>query len=222
MRILLAEDEKPLTRAIVKIFEKQHHSADAVYDGEEALSYLEAGNYDVVVLDIMMPKRDGISVLRELRAKGNQIPVLLLTAKSEIDDKVLGLDSGANYYLTKPFDAKELLAALRAITRTQGEVENRLSFGNITLDRSTFELSSPSGSFRLANKEFQMMELFLSNPRHILPTERFLEKIWGIDSDVQINVVLAYISYLHKKLPALQATVYIKAHRNAGYSLEEL
>ena len=154
MRILLAEDEKPLTRAIVKIFEKQHHSADAVYDGEEALSYLEAGNYDVVVLDIMMPKRDGISVLRELRAKGNQIPVLLLTAKSEIDDKVLGLDSGANYYLTKPFDAKELLAALRAITRTQGEVENRLSFGNITLDRSTFELSSPSGSFRLANKEF--------------------------------------------------------------------
>ena len=222
MRILLAEDEKPLARAIVKIFEKQHHSADAVYDGEEALSYLEAGNYDVAVLDIMMPKRDGISVLKELRAKGNPIPVLLLTAKSEIDDKVLGLDSGANYYLTKPFDAKELLAALRAITRTQGEVENRLSLGNITLDRSTFELSSPSGSFRLANKEFQMMELFLSNPRHILPTERFLEKIWGFDSDVEINVLWAYISYLRKKLTALQATVCIKAHRNAVYSLEEL
>lgn len=221
MRILLAEDEKPLARAILKIFEKNHHSADAVYNGEDALSYLAAGNYDAAVFDVMMPKMDGITALKTLRAQGNRIPVLMLTAKSEIDDKVLGLDSGANYYLTKPFDSKELLAALRAITRTQAEVDSRLTFGNITLDRSTFELSSSSGSFRLANKEFQMMELFMSNPHHIIPAERFMEKIWGFDSEVEINVVWAYVSYLRKKLAALNANILIKASRNAGYSLEE-
>lgn len=221
MRILLAEDERPLARAIVKIFEKSHYSADAVYNGEDALLYIESGNYDVAVLDIMMPKMDGIAVLKALRAKGSRIPVLLLTAKSEVDDKVLGLDSGANYYLTKPFDAKELLAAIRAITRSETAADSTLSFGNITLDRATFELSSPSGSFRLANREFQMMELFLANPRHILPAERFLEKIWGYDSEAEVSVVWVYISYLRKKLTALHADVQIKASRNAGYSLEE-
>lgn len=221
MRILLAEDERPLARAIVKIFEKNHYSADAVHNGEDALLYIESGNYDVAVLDIMMPKMDGIAVLKTLRAKGSRIPVLLLTAKSEVDDKVLGLDSGANYYLTKPFDAKELLAAIRAITRSETAADSTLSFGNITLDRATFELSSPSGSFRLANREFQMMELFLANPRHILPAERFLEKIWGYDSEAEVSVVWVYISYLRKKLTALHADVQIKASRNAGYSLEE-
>lgn len=222
MRILLAEDERLLARAIVKIFEKSHYSADAVHDGEDALLYIESGNYDVAVLDVMMPKMDGITVLKTLRGKGNRIPVLLLTAKSEVDNKVLGLDSGANYYLTKPFDAKELLAAIRAITRSETAADSTLSFGNITLDRATFELSTPSGSFRLANREFQMMELFLSNPRHILPAERFLEKIWGYDSDAEISVVWVYISYLRKKLTALHADVQIKASRNAGYSLEEI
>ncbi|MDD5952973.1 MAG: response regulator transcription factor [Oscillospiraceae bacterium] len=222
MRILLAEDEKPLTRAIVKLLEKSHYCADAVHNGEDAIAYLESGNYDAAILDIMMPKLDGISVLKRLRANGNPIPVLMLTAKSEVDDKVLGLDSGANYYLTKPFETKELLAAIRAITRSQGELDNRLSFGNIALDRTTFTLSSPTGSFRLANKEFQMMELLLSNPHRILSAERFLEKIWGYDSDVEINVVWAYISYLRKKLTALQANIAIKAYRNAGYSLEEV
>lgn len=222
MRILLAEDERPLARAIVKIFEKNNYSADAVHNGEDALLYIESGNYDVAILDIMMPKLDGIAVLKTVRARGNRIPVLLLTAKSEVDDKVLGLDSGANYYLTKPFDAKELLAAVRAITRSETAADSTLSFGNITLNRATFELSSPSGSFRLANREFQMMELFLSNPRHILPAERFLEKIWGYDSDAEISVVWVYISYLRKKLAALHADIQIKASRNAGYSLEEL
>lgn len=222
MRVLLAEDERPLARAIVKIFEKNHYSADAVHDGEDALLYIESGNYDVAVLDVMMPKMDGIAVLKTVRARGNHIPVLLLTAKSEVDDKVLGLDSGANYYLTKPFDSKELLAAIRAITRSETAADSTLSFGNITLDRATFELSSPSGSFRLANREFQMMELFLSNPRHILPAERFLEKIWGYDSEAEISVVWVYISYLRKKLAALHANVQIKASRNAGYSLEEV
>ena len=221
MRILLAEDERSLARAIVKIFEKNNYSADAVHNGEDALEYLESGNYDVVVMDIMMPKMDGITALKKLRAGGNQIPVLMLTAKAEIDDKVLGLDSGANYYLTKPFDTKELLATLRAITRTQAVVDTKMSVGNITLDRSTFELASPSGSFRLANKEFQMMEMLMTNPHHIISAERFMEKIWGFDNEAEINVVWTYISYLRKKLSALHADINIKSSRNAGYSLEE-
>lgn len=221
VRILIAEDEKPLARAIVKIFEKNHYSADAVHNGEDALLYLQSDNYDVVVMDIMMPVMDGITALKKLRAAGNPIPVLILTARSEVDDKVLGLDSGANYYLTKPFDAKELLAAVRAITRTQSEISSKLIFGNISLDRSTFELSSPTGSFRLANKEFQMMEMFMANPRSILSAERFMEKIWGFDNEAEINVVWVYISYLRKKLSALDANIYIKVSRNIGYSLEE-
>ena len=221
MRILLAEDERSLARAIIKIFEKNNYSADAVHNGEDALMYLEGGNYDVVVLDVMMPKMDGITALKKLRASGNQIPVLMLTAKSEIDDKVLGLDSGANYYLTKPFNTKELLATIRAITRTQAEVDTKLTVGNITLDRSTFELSSPHGSFRLANKEFQMMEIFMSNPHHIISAERFMERIWGFDNEAEINVVWVYVSYLRKKLAALHANISIKSSRNAGYSLEE-
>lgn len=220
MRILLAEDEKALAKAIVKIFEKNNYSADAVYDGEEALAYIESGNYDVAVLDIMMPKLDGISVLKKVRASGNRIPILMLTAKSEIEDRVLGLDSGANDYLPKPFDTRELLARIRAITRAKEETDTKLGFGNITLDRATFELSSPTGSFRLANKEYQMMEYFLSNPRRIISAEQFMEKIWGYDSDAEINVVWVYISYLRKKLTALGADIAIKASRNAGYSLE--
>lgn len=221
MRILLAEDEKSLARALSKIFEKNNYSVDAVYNGEDALQYLQTGNYDVAVLDIMMPKMDGITVLKELRAQGSQLPVLLLTAKAEVDDRVLGLDSGANYYLTKPFNTKELLAAIRAITRAQMEVGTKLAFGNITLDRATFELASPTGSFRLANKEFQMMDVFMSNPRHLISAERLMEKIWGFDSEAEINVVWVYISYLRKKLSALNANVVIKASRNAGYTLEE-
>ena len=221
MRILLAEDEKPLARVILKIFAKNNYSADAVHNGEDALEYLETGSYDVAVLDIMMPRMDGITVLQRLRADGNQIPVLLLTAKSEVDDKVLGLDSGANYYLTKPFDTKELLATIRAITRSQTELNTKLSVGNITLDRATFELASATGSFRLANKEFQMIEILMANPHHIISAERFMEKIWGYDSSAEINVVWVYISYLRKKLAALHADIQIKVSRNLGYSLEE-
>ncbi len=220
MRILLAEDEKALAKAMVKIFEKNNYSADAVYDGEDALAYLEAGNYDVAVLDIMMPKMDGITVLRKIRAEGNRIPVLMLTAKSEIEDRVLGLDSGANDYLPKPFDTRELLARIRAITRSREESDAKLIFGNVTLDRTTFELSTVTGSFRLANKEFQMAEYLFSNPRRIISTEQFMEKIWGYDSDAEINVVWVYISYLRKKLAALGADVRIVASRNLGYSLE--
>ena len=220
MRILLAEDEKPLSRAIVRIFEKNNYSVDAVYNGEDAIAYISTGNYDALVLDIMMPKADGIAVLKTIRSAGNSLPVLILSAKSEIDDKVLGLDSGANYYLTKPFDSKELLAALRAITRTQKSADSKLTVGNITLDRAKYELSSPKCGFRLANKEFQMMELLMSNPGRIISTERFMEKIWGYESNTEISVVWVYISYLRKKLTALEANVSIKASRNSGYSLE--
>ena len=221
MRILLAEDERSLSRAIIALLERNNYSADAVYDGQEVLAYLEAGNYDALILDWMMPKLDGLCVLRALRQRGNRIPVLMLTAKSEVDDKVLGLDSGANDYLTTPFSTQELMARIRAMTRSQtGQFTSRLTFGNITLDQATFEISSPSGSFRLANKEFQMMELLMRNPRQLIPTERFLERIWGYDSDVELNVVWVYISYLRKKLAALRADIQIKVTRNAGYSLE--
>ena len=219
MRILLAEDEKALSKALVKIFEKNNYSIDAVYDGEEALDYLDGGNYDAAVLDIMMPKVDGITVLKKLRAGGSDLPVLMLTAKSEIDDKVLGLDSGANYYLTKPFDSKELLAAVRAITRSGNEVDTKMSFGNITLDRASFELSGPAGDVKLANKEFQMMELLMAKPGNIISVDTFMDHIWGYDSDTESNVVWVYVSYLRKKLTAIGSDVMIKASRNAGYSL---
>lgn len=220
MKLLFAEDERSLSRAITHILEKNCYSVDAVYDGQAALDYLENGDYDGIILDIMMPKVDGITVLRELRSKGNHVPVLMLTAKAEIDDKVLGLDTGANDYLTKPFDTKELLARIRAMTRGNRAVDATLNYGNITLNRTNFELSSPTGSFRLANKEYQMMELLLMNPGQTISTERFLEKIWGFDTEAEQNVVWVYISYLRKKLTALGANVQIRAARNVGYRLE--
>ena len=220
MRILLAEDEKALSKALVKIFESSNYSIDAVFDGQEALDYLEAGNYDAAVLDIMMPKVDGITVLKKLRESGSKLPVLMLTAKSEIDDKVLGLDSGANYYLTKPFDAKELLAPVRAITRSDNEVDTKMNIGNLTLDRSNYELASPKGSVTLANKEFQMMEMLMSNQGKVVSVDSFMDHIWGYDTETESNVVWVYVSYLRKKLTALDANVKIKALRNAGYTLE--
>lgn len=222
MRILLAEDERSLARALVRILEKNNYAAEAVYNGEDALAYLENGNYDAAILDIMMPKMDGLTVLKKLRQQGNSIPVLMLTAKAEVDDKVLGLDSGANDYLTKPFDTRELLARLRAMTRKQSAADPTLRFGNIALDRAAFTLYSPSGSFRLTSKEYQMMEMLMNDPRCLISTERFMEKIWGLDSDAEINVVWVYISYLRKKLSALKADIQIRSARNAGYSLEEL
>ncbi len=219
MRILLAEDERALSKALVKIFEKSNYSIDAVYDGQEALDYLEAGNYDAAVLDIMMPEVDGITVLKRLREAGSDLPVLLLTAKSEVDDKVLGLDSGADYYLTKPFDAKELLAAVRAITRSGSVVDTKLRFGGLTLDRTSFELASASSGVVLSNKEFQMMEMLMTKPGSVVSVEAFMDHIWGYDTETESNVVWVYISYLRKKNAPLGADVKIKALRNAGYTL---
>ncbi len=221
MRLLLAEDEKELSQALVTILKHSNYSVDAVYDGRDALDYLDSGIYDGAILDIMMPKMDGITVLKTIRSRGNSIPVLLLTAKSEIDDRVAGLDSGADDYLTKPFATKELLARIRAMTRRQGDTSDSvLKFQNLTLNRSTFELAVDGQSSRLGNKEFQMMEMLMVNPGQVIPTERFLEKIWGYDSDAELNVVWVYISNLRKKLNSLGADVQIRAARNLGYSME--
>ena len=221
MRLLLAEDERSLSRALVTILNRNGFEADAVYDGKAALEAIESGNYDGAVLDIMMPKMNGLEVLKTIRDKKNLIPILMLTAKAEIDDKVEGLDLGANDYLTKPFAAKELLARIRTMIRTQTtQTESILYVGNITLNRATFELTSPTGSFRLANKEFQMMEMFLCNQGHSITHTRLLEKIWGDEKQVQTNVVWMYISYLRKKLEALHANLQITEASHAEYILE--
>ena len=223
MRLLFAEDEKSLSRAITAILKNNHYEVDAVYDGEEALAYLECGTYDGASLDIMMPKKDGLTVLKEIRRQGSNTPVLMLTAKAEIDDRVLGLDSGANDYLTKPFAAPELLARIRAMTRTQmTQNTSSLSFGNLSLNQTSFELSSPSGSYQLTNKEFQLLELLMANPGQVISSDRLFEKIWGYESDADPSVIWVYISYLRKKLTALNASVRIRAIRNAGYRLEEI
>ena len=223
MRLLFAEDEKSLSRAITAILKNNHYEVDAVYDGEEALAYLECGTYDGAILDIMMPKKDGLTVLKEIRRQGINTPVLMLTAKAEIDDRVLGLDSGANDYLTKPFAAPELLARIRAMTRTQmTQNTSSLSFGNLSLNQTSFELSSPSGSYQLTNKEFQLLELLMANPGQVISSDRLFEKIWGYESDADPSVIWVYISYLRKKLTALNASVSIRAIRNAGYRLEEI
>ena len=220
MRLLLAEDEVELNDAIAAVLRHNNYSVDCVYDGQEALDYLEGVEYDGVIMDIMMPKMSGLDVLRKIRAQKNRVPVLLLTAKSQVDDKVEGLDAGADDYLAKPFVMKELLARVRAITRRQTTLtDNVLTLGNLTLNRSTFEMSVGKESVRLANKDFQMLEMLMVNPGQIISTDRFMEKIWGYDSDTEINVVWVYISNLRKKLVSLKADVEIKAVRNRGYSL---
>lgn len=221
MRILLAEDERSLSRALVAILTRNNYAVDAVYDGDEALAYARTGDYDCVVLDVMMPKKDGFEVLKAIREKGLTVPVLMLTARSEVDDKVEGLDLGANDYLTKPFDTKELLARIRAVTRSvTSAADNNLRYGNVTLNRGTYELSTPAGSVRLAAKEFQMMEYLMSNPGMLISTERFMDKVWGLDFDGDVNIVWTNLSYLRRKLTGIGANVKIKATRNAGYSLE--
>lgn len=221
MKILLAEDERSMSNALKAILTKNNYSVDAVYDGEEAASYALACEYDVIIMDIMMPKMNGIDSLKEIRKKECTVPVIMLTAKSEVDDKVMGLDAGANDYLTKPFATKELLARLRALTRSpQVAADNSLHVGNLTLDRGTFELYTPSGKYRLAGKEFQMIEMLMATPGMLISTEKFMDKIWGIDSEADISVVWTYISFLRKKLVSLEANVQINAKRNAGYTLE--
>lgn len=220
MKILIADDEIQLAEVLAKILRKNNYSVTTACDGEEALSLFKYKEFDVIILDIMMPKMDGIAVLKEIRKINTKIPVLMLTAKTQVEDKVLGLDCGADDYLEKPFDTRELLARIRSITRNKDEVDNKIQFGNTFLDNKTFELSTKTNHIKLTNKEFLMMELLMNNPKIIIPSERFLEKIWGEESDIDINVVWVYISYLRKKLIALSSNVEIKVSRNVGYSLE--
>ncbi len=221
MRLLFAEDEKELSNAVSAILRHNNYSVDTVYNGLDAIDYLEFGEYDGVILDIMMPGVDGITVLKKIRASGNNVPVLLLTAKSELDDKVLGLDCGADDYLTKPFAAKELLARIRAmLRRREGSAASLIKAGNVSLDKNSFELSGPLGTVKLANKEYQMAEMFMENPGRIISAERFLEKIWGFDSDAEQNTVWVYISNLRKKLAKIGSSAQIKVSRNIGYFME--
>lgn len=220
MRLLLAEDEKDLARGLSVLLERNNYSVDVVYNGNDAVDYGMNGDYDGLILDVMMPGKDGFEVLRELRANGIQTPALFLTAKSENDDIVNGLDLGADDYLTKPFVMDVLLARIRAMTRRKEDAAAPiLSFGNTTLNRATFELRAPKGSIRLANKEYQMMEILLEHPGNVVPTEHFLEHIWGYDTDVELNSVWTYISFLRKKLKSIGSDLEIKANRGVGYSL---
>ena len=221
MRLLYAEDEKSLARAVSAILIKNNYSVDVVYDGESALEFLATENYDGVILDVMMPKLSGVQVLRQMRQRGDSTPVLLLTAKSEIDDRVSGLDSGANDYLTKPFDMKELLARIRAMTRVLSvQPDKTIKFGNVTLDCAAYDFDGPGGSLKLAGKEFQMMEMLMRNPRKLISTEMFMDRIWGYDSEAELNIVWVYISTLRKKLKTVGADIEIRTQRGAGYYLE--
>ena len=208
MRLLLCEDEHAFSDALCTILEHNNYTVDAVYDG--------------ILLDVMMPKADGLTVLQKLRTAGVQTPVLLLTAKSDVEDRVAGLNLGADDYLPKPFVMAELLARVRALTRRQGEYRHStLRFGDLVLSRTDFNLSAPRGTVRLVGKEFQICELFLSNPRQLLSPEQLLTKIWGYDTDVEINVVWVNISNLRKKFAEIGAHVSIRSVRGAGYILEE-
>lgn len=221
MRLLLAEDEKELAKALAVILRHNNYSVDVVHNGEDALCYLENADYDGAILDIMMPKVDGLTVLRRIREGGNVIPVLILTAKSEIDDRVEGLDAGADDYLTKPFAMKELLARVRAMLRRRTEsVDTKLTFGDLTLELSSCMLCCGEAKTRLTNKEFQMLEMLITADGGIISVERFMDKIWGYDSETEQNVVWVYVSYLRRKLLSIGSKVEIEAHRNLGYSLE--
>lgn len=223
MRILIAEDEPEVAKALKIMLERSHFAVDTVDNGRDALDYLTGGQYDVAVLDIMMPGMDGLEVLERLRAQGRSLPVLLLTAKSEIEDRVTGLDAGADDYLTKPFAASEFVARVKALTRRiQNFTPQVITLGSLSLDCNSFLLSGPSGSLRLNNKEFQMMELFLRNPRNIFSTAQLMERIWGCDSESGMDVVWTYIAFLRKKLKHLEADVQLRTIRGAGYMLEEL
>ncbi len=223
MRLLLAEDEKELSRALCVILKHSNYSVDAVYNGDDAYDYGMSNNYDGIILDIMMPGKNGLEVLQELRANGVNTPILMLTAKGEIEDRIEGLNAGADDYLPKPFDTGELLARVRSMTRRKSEfMPNILEVGNIRLNKETSELSTDEKTIRLTNKEYQMLEMLMLHSNMLISTENFLEKIWGLDTESEINVVWTYISTLRKKLSSIGANLEIKAARGSGYTLVEI
>ncbi len=223
MRVLVIEDETRLAATLRDLLEMDGYTADVCHDGEAGLDNALSGIYDVVLLDVMLPKLDGFTVLRRLREAGNAVPVLMLTARSEVSDKVEGLDRGADYYLTKPFDPKELLACVRALARRQPELRNTgiLEFGGLRLDKNSFTLSCGERSVRLSRKEFDICELLMLNRNLVLAKESLLLKIWGYESNAEDNNVEVYISFLRKKLAHIHARVKIRTIRMVGYCLEE-
>ena len=220
MRILLAEDEISLAKAIKKILQSNNYEVDSVDNGDDAIYYLLSDNYDIAIIDIMLNGLDGISVVKEVREKGCDASIIMLTALSDIDKKVEALDLGANDYLTKPFSARELLARLRSITRGSNSIDSKVVLGNKTINRTNFKLSTIYDSITLANKEYQMMEMFMLSYGKTLSSDRLMDRIWGLDSDADISIVWVYISYLRKKLTKLKSNILIKSNRNAGYYLE--
>lgn len=222
MRILFVEDEPSIAEAVASLLKKQHYSVDLAFDGETGLDYATSGVYDLLVLDIMLPKIDGITLLKTLRKQNIRTPIIMLTAKSEVDDKVLGLDAGADDYLTKPFQMKELLARIRSLSRRKDldYQEDQLAFGNVVLARNELQLATTTNQVVLSPKEMKLMELFLSSPKVILSKETIINKIWGFDPDVEENRVEIYVSLLRKKLTLLEADIGIRTIRNAGYILQ--
>lgn len=222
MRLLVADDDKDIAKVLTALFEHNHYSVDAVYNGKDAYDYASGGSYDGLVLDIMMPGMDGLKVLRQLRREGVTTPVLLLTARGEVEDRVNGLDAGADDYLPKPFAANELLARVRAMLRRKEQYRTDvLEFEGMTLDVSAFELGFGRETLRLVSREFQMLELLMQSPGNVISTDQFMERIWGWDADVEVSIVWVYISNLRKKFEKLGAPVSIRAVRGVGYCLEK-
>ena len=224
MRVLLVEDEKNLSSAVCRLLSREHILTDAVYTGPEGLDCALSGGYDAIILDVMLPGMDGFSILERVRAEGVKTPVMMLTARGDLQDRVRGLQGGADYYLPKPFQMGELVACLRAITRRgDGTPMMNLSFGGISLSEKEGKLQNDASgqSVKLGAKEYQLMEVFLRNPGQILPKEMLIERVWGYDSDAEYNNLEVYVSFLRKKLGFIGAKVKLKATRGLGYSLEE-
>lgn len=222
MRLLIAEDELDLAEALTVFFEKNQFSVDAVHNGQDAYDYALSGDYDAIILDVMMPKMDGIEVLQRLRKEGVQVPIMMLTAKGQTDDRIAGFNAGADDYLPKPFDPDELVCRVRAMLRRGGEYKpTLLTFGDLSLDADSGLLSCGQESTRLNGREFQIMEMFMRSPKMVFSADRIMEKIWGWDNEAEINVVWVNISNLRKKLKALGSTVSIYANRGLGYVLED-
>ena len=221
MRLLVVEDERRLADTLADILQEQSYLVDVCYDGESGLDNALSGIYDGIILDVMLPKRDGFSLVRELRRQGVATPVLLLTARSDTSDKVTGLDCGADYYLTKPFETQELLACLRALLRRQAEVvSEELTYGDVVLNISTCSLSCGSRSIRLSATELELMRLLMSNKEQLISKENLLLKVWGYESEADDNLVEVYISFLRKKLDFIKSKVRISVVRRVGYHLE--
>lgn len=222
MRLLIAEDEPDLSEALMVFFEKNQFTVDAVHDGSAAYDYACTGSYDAVILDIMMPKMDGIQVLRRLREDGVSTPIMMLTAKAEKDDRIVGFDAGADDYLPKPFAPDELLSRVRAMLRRSGDYKPPvLSFGDLTMDSGTGELRCGDACAKLSGREYQVMELFLRSPRTIFSAEHIMDRVWGWDSEAEINVVWVHISNLRKKIKSIGSCAVIRVTRGLGYSLED-